>query len=438
MTAVDVPVPRARLIVVAAALAMAAVILWTTRTYTFYFDEWTFLVSMPAWTPATFFVPHNEHPAILFRLVYWTLAHTVGLGAYWPYMAVAALAHAANVVLLNELVRRRAGELVGLGAALLLLVLGAGWEDLIWAFQMAWLLSVAFGLGALLLLQSPRWIVAAVTALAVSLAFSGIGLVFAVAAGVQLLLTPDRRRQVAWLAPVAMALLAWLAAFGRMGTHPSPPPSVANIVLDPLYAAWGLGEAAAGLIGQGGWWGPPLLVIAAAALALRWRRHGADPFAIGVAAGLVGFYVVAGLTRAQLGVQQSGASRYIYIGAVPWLVLLADAAGDLPWRGTWRPALVACLFLACFSSSVLLYSFAIARPVVMERQVADYYALEAMRHDPCLNSDAPVDVLVMPSLTSPGPYYRVVDQLGDPRDGLPLRDKASYDTAIANLRKPGC
>jgi hypothetical protein len=437
VTAADVRVPHARLIVASVALLGALVILWITRGYTFYFDEWTFIVSMPTWTAETYFVPHNEHPAMIFRLLYSALTHTVGLRAYWPYMLVAALAHAANVVLLFELVRRRAGELIGLAAALLLLVLGAGWEDLIWAFQMAWLLSIAFGLGALLLIRDRRtpWGAALV---AVSLGFSAVGLVFAVAAAVQLLLTPERRREVMWLVPVGVATVAWFAVFGRQGAHPNPAPTAANLLLDPVYALWGLGAAVAGIIGEGGWFGPPLLVAAALAVGWPWRRGGADPYAVGVAAGLVAFFVVAGLSRAQLGVQQGGASRYLYVGAVPWLILLADAARGLPWRGTWRPALVACLFLACFSSAVLFYSFAIARPFVMERQIADYYALDAARHDPCLDPKARVDPLVMPSVLEPGPYYRAVDQFGDPADGLPLRDRASYEAALGNLRKSGC
>ncbi len=134
MTAAGVRVPRAREIVVAAALLGALCLLWATRNFTFYFDEWTFITTAPDWTPATIFQPHNEHPSILFRLVYWTLLNTVGLRSYLPYMALLALAHAANVLLLFELVRRRAGDLIGLAAALLLLVLGsscfrtrAGW-----------------------------------------------------------------------------------------------------------------------------------------------------------------------------------------------------------------------------------------------------------------------------------------------------------------------
>ena len=431
-------VPHARSIVAGAALIFCVVILLFTRTSTFYFDEWTFITSAPDWTFPSYFQPHNEHPSILFQLVYAGLLNTVGLRAYWPYMAVLLLAHFANVLLLFELVRRRAGEGVGLGAAALLLVLGAGWEDLLWAFQMAWLGSVAFGLGALLLLQTPKRIAVVAALLVASLACSGIGLVFAIAVTVQLVMTPQRRRDLLWLAPVGIALAAWYLAFGRFGDHPNPQPTPGNLLLDPLYALWGLGQSVAGIIGEGGWFGPPLLVVVATVVAWYWRRHGADGFALGVAAGLVAFYLVTGLTRAQLGYQQSGASRYIYVGAALWLVLLADAAQELPWRGTWRPALAACLFLACFNSGVVLFSYAIARPVVMARQVADYYALAAERTDPCLNPTGAVDLLVMPAVPRPSLYYRAVDRYGDPRAGMPLRDRASYDMGVRNLRQAGC
>ena len=429
--------PRALAMVVAAALIACAVILWLTRTYTFYFDEWTFISTAPDWTLATYFRPHNEHPAILFRLAYSTLLDTVGLRSYLPYMAALVVAHAANVVLLFELVRRRSGDLVALAAALLLLVLGAGWEDLLWAFQMAWLASVALGLGALLAMQNPRRMALATGLLAASLAFSGIGLAFAVAGTVQLLLTPARRRDVLWLVPVGIGLAAWFVAFGRFGNHPNPQPTAGNLLLDPLYTLWGMSQSVAGLIGEGGWVGAAVLAAAVAALAWHWWRHGADSFEIGAATGLVAFYLVTGLTRAQLGVQQSGASRYTYIGALLWLILLAGPARNLPWRGTWRPALTACLFLACFNSAVLLFEFSVAKTAQMERAVADLQALAAERGDPCLDPDGHSDLLVMPQVTA-RLYYRAVDRYGDPVAGIPVRDQSDFEAARANLRKAGC
>lgn len=441
MTAREVRVPRARLIVLGAGLVVCAAVLWLSRTYTFYFDEWSFITEAPGSTVAWLFQPHNEHPSILFRLVYSALLNTAGLRTYVPYMAVLLVLHLANVFLIFELVRRRSGDLVGLFAAALLLVAGAGWEDLLWAFQMAWLASVAFGLAMLILLDGPashRRTAMAATLMAGSLAFSGIGVVFAVAATVLLAISPQRRRFLVWLAPVAVLLLAWYVFFGYTGNHPNPPPTAANVFLLPAYVLWGLAASAGGVIGIGG--GPAVAVLAAAVAVVGWTwwRHRPDPFAISVAAALIAFYVVTGMTRAQLGWQQSGSSRYVYIGTALWIVLLSDAARALPWRGTWRPAVTACVFLACFNSGVLLFSFAVAKTVVMERQVADYYALAAIRNDPCLDPAGAVDRLVMPVETDPTVYYRAIDRYGDPRDGMPLIDRASYEAGLVRLRRGNC
>lgn len=441
LTACEQHVPHARAIVIVAALAACAALLFLSRTYTFYFDEWTFIQTAPDWTLATYFHPHNEHPSILFRALYSLLLHTVGLRSYLPYVAVMLAAHFANLLLLFELVRRRAGDVIGLSVVALLMLLGAAWDDLLWAFQMAWLFSVALGLGTLIALQGPSTVprmAVAATLLTLSLAFSGIGLAFAVAAAVHLAVTPGRRREVLWLAPVGALLLLWYLAFGQYGNHPNPQPTATNLLLDPLYAGWGLSQTAAAVIGLGGDIGIPLVVAALAAVGWRWFRHGADGFVLGVAAGLLSFFLITGLTRAQLGIYQAGSSRYVYVGAVFLLILLADAARGLPWHGTWRPALVACVFLAAFNSAALMVSFAVARTVLMERQVADYYALAAMRSDPCLDPNGEVDVLVMPTETKPAVYYRALDMFGDPIDGAPLIDHASYAAGLAHLRRPDC
>src|SRR4029077_19919292 len=175
-----------------------------------------------------------------------------------------------------------------------------------------------------------------------------------------------------------------------------------------------------GLIGEGGWFGPAVLLVALAALGISWRRRRPDGFAVGIAAALLAFYIVLGLNRAQIGYQQSGAGRYVYEGAVFWLLLLADAARELPWRGTWRPALIACVFLACFNSGVLLYAYSAAKTIQMQREDADLQALSDMRSNACVAASAADDPLVMPQVPSPPDYYRAVDRYGDPAAG-PLK-----------------
>jgi len=437
----EVRIPHARLIVALAATAGCGVILWLARGYTFYFDEWAFILTAPDWSVASYLQPHNEHPAMLPRLIYAAMLGTIGLRAYWPYMAALLILHATSVLLLFELVRRRAGDIMAIGCAAILLVLGAGWENLLWAFQLGFVGSIACGLGMLLALEAAtgRARMPLVTALlAGSLMFSSIGLFFGVAAGVRLAATKAQRNDLAWLVPVGIAFAAWYLAFGRYGPAPGPPSSPANLLVLPLYALWGLGASAAAIVGEGGLFGPPLLLLAAGAVGFAWWRGGVDPLALGVAAGLVTFYIVTGLSRAQLGYQQSGSGRYVYVGAVFWLILLADPARRLPWRGTWRPALAACLFLACFASGTLLFTFAVAKTVQMEREIADLRALADMRGDQCLNPTGVADPLVMPQVTRPALYYRAVDRFGDPVAGIAAVKSSDYVQAEVNLRLPGC
>ncbi len=423
------------------AVAAAAAILWLSRAYTFYFDEWDFILSAPDWSWTSYLQPHNEHPSMVFKLIYAALLNTVGLRSYWPYMAVLMALHGASAVLLFELVRRRAGDLFGLACAAMLLVLGAGWEDLLWAFQIGFVGSVACGLGMMLALQDPataRKLAAAVALLTVSLMFSSIGLFFGVVATTMLLLSPARRRDLLWFVPVAVGLAAWYLAFDRSGTSTVPPPGPANLLVLPAFVVWGLAGAAGGTVGVTGLPALVVLIAGAVAVGFAWWRVRPDAFALGVAAGLVAFYVVTGLNRAQLGYDQSASGRYVYIGAVFWLILLADAARLLPWRGTWRPALAALVFLACFNSPVLLLAYAAGKTAVMQREIADLQALAVERSDKCLNPSGAVDPLVMPYVTSPALYYRAVDRFGDPTDGLPITDRPDFDRARTNLTRSGC
>jgi hypothetical protein len=416
-------------------------ILFLSRSYTFYFDEWDFIQSAPDWGWTSYLLPHNEHLVLLPRLIYGALLSTFGLRSYVPYMVLLVALHAASAILLFELVRRRAGDLVGIACAAMLLVLGAGWENLLWAFQIAFVGSVACGLGMLLALEGPtsrRRSMVAVVLLAASVMFSGIGLFFGVVAGARLLLDPARRRELLWFLPVGLAFVVWYLAFGRGGAAAVPPPTAANVFLLPSYVAWGLAGSAAGIFGVTGLPILVVLLLVAGAIVLAWQRRRPDPLAVAVAAGLLTFYVVTGLTRAQLGFEQAASGRYVYVGAVFWLVLLGDAARLLPWTGTWRPALAAVVFLACFNSSVLLVAFAAGKTAVMQREIADLQALAVERSDRCLNPSGLVDPLVLPYVTSPTLYYRAVDRFGDPTNGLPITDRPDFDRARTNLTRSNC
>src|SRR5439155_10091566 len=146
--------------------------------------------------------------------------------------------------------------------------------------------------GALLALQrlsGQRGIAAVVALTTASILFSGIGLFFAVAVAAQMAIDKDRRDLV-WLAPIAVALSIWYVTLGRTGTPTNPPPSVMNLTIAPVYVLWGLGAALAALIGEAGWWSAVALVPALAAIGWSWWRRTPDAFALAIATAMLSLY----------------------------------------------------------------------------------------------------------------------------------------------------
>ncbi|MGH6654940.1 MAG: hypothetical protein ACRDVE_07010, partial [Actinocrinis sp.] len=127
-------------------------ILYAARNLTFYYDEWSFIQTASHWRPRDYFVPHNEHWSTVPMLIYKVLLEVGGTRSYLPYLAVLLLMHVCTAFVLFLIIRRRCGDLLALSAAAILLFLGRGYEDLLWAFQIGFLGSVLFGLLAIWLL----------------------------------------------------------------------------------------------------------------------------------------------------------------------------------------------------------------------------------------------------------------------------------------------
>src|SRR2546427_4355993 len=89
-----------------------------------------------------------------------------------------------------------------------------------------------------------------------SLMFSGIGLFFLVAAAIRLALTPARRMELVWLAPLALALGAWDLAHRPPRAPPKPGSLAAQLEGLPLYVFLGLCARVPRLLREGGPFGP--------------------------------------------------------------------------------------------------------------------------------------------------------------------------------------
>jgi hypothetical protein len=316
-------------------LALAALLvvvtpflLHETRGTTFWFDEWEWVLGRRGWDAGTFLEPHNDHLSLVPVAIYKLLFETAGLTDYAPYRVIVTAGHLLCVVLVFVYAGRRIGSVAALLPAALILLLGPGWQNFLWPFQIAWLIALAAGVGALLMLDrgDRRGDAAACALLALAVLSSGLGVV--IAAGVIVELVWGRRDwRPAWIAAAPLALYAvWWLGYHDTGfvRH--------NVVLAPGFAADAAGAALSGLAGlyqtppTGGsettlGWGRPLAVAAAAVVV--WRLAALRPVpprALALLTILVGFWLLTGVQRAQFGLPDS--SRYVYVGAL-FLLLLA-------------------------------------------------------------------------------------------------------------------
>src|ERR1035441_1098906 len=166
------------------------------------------------------------------------------------------LAHVALALVLFRIMRRLGVDAwIATAAAIVFLFLGAGAENLTWAFQMAWILTLLFGLAGLLLIDHDGagiardlayWPVAVL-----ALMCSGIAVPLVAVAGLIALL---KRGWVAALRVVsvpAVVYVVWFALVGHVGysvTHPTR----AELLQLPQYVWTGLTTAVANTLGWQG------------------------------------------------------------------------------------------------------------------------------------------------------------------------------------------
>ena len=270
---------RADLAFIGAASAAALILLGLGAGLTFFSDEWAFIESRSLTDPSTWFTPHNEHWSTLPILVYRGLVETVGLTSYMPYLAVLITFHVVVAALVYSFARRATGRWVALAVGVVVLLLGSGFENLYWAFQIGFVGSLAAGLGAMFVidatpLSTRRALIAALLLLASLAAQGGPGLACSVAVAVELLLDRDRRRRVVALVVPAIAYLVWYLAIGRAAieTHRGPF-TLGGLPGVPAAIVSGLSNAADAVVGARTPVSLISLVFAAAGwTAWSWRR----------------------------------------------------------------------------------------------------------------------------------------------------------------------
>ena len=279
-----------------AAASATLLLVWQSRL-TFFIDDWDLLLGRRGFNAHVFLDPHNEHIIIAPTAIYKAIQATLGMDSLLPYAVVATAAFIASAILLFVYLRPRTGDWLALAGTALVLFLGAAYEDLLTPFQVGYFGSMAFGLGALLVLERRGRAADAWTCvlLVLSLTFSELGVPFII--GVAVLIALDRgpwRR--AYVVAIPLVLYAiWYLGWGHTAVSHF---SFHNVANSPAYALDGFASSVGSLLGlstppitggSGGLdWGRPILVglIVLAVLRLwRLKRFPATlwgPLAIGV------------------------------------------------------------------------------------------------------------------------------------------------------------
>lgn len=303
-----------------AATASGILLLAMTFGMTFFADEWAFIGDRSLGGIRTWWPPHNEHWVTLPVLVYRGLVEIVGIGSYVPYSIAVIAVHLVIAGFVYVLLERACGSWPAFAGSLVILLLGSGFENLFWGFQITFLGSVALGLAALSLIDgaaSPPRAVAIAVLLLGSFASSGVGAVMAVAIGIEMLLRTRWRHLVGVLVIPFGAYLLWLVAAGRAGLgtfgDPFEPASVASV---PATVVRGVANGVGALVGLPGL--ETLILIPAAGLVawLVWRSERPPVRFVALLAAVVALYVLTGLTRSGLFEGIVRYTRYTYVAAV--------------------------------------------------------------------------------------------------------------------------
>ncbi len=397
-----VTVPHAGWAAVAGSVIVVVALLYMARRFDFFYDEWDFVLTASSWGLRDYFEPHNQHWSTVPQVIYKLLLEINGMRSYMSFMGVLLALHATAALFLFKIVRRRSGDLFALVAMAMLLLLGRGWMDILWAFQIGFVGSVALGLLAIDLLDSEQASAPRLAAGSVSLLFSlmcsGVGILFCIAVGTDLILDPMRRRRLLTLVLPIFGYTTWYLAIGRQPATPSSPLDLMAVV---TFIPYGMGAAVAGLFSLSAVWSQ-LALAALAALAgfvsAAWFRQGrVDSRVIGATAAFGFQYLLTGLVRSQLGDAEAASSRYVYVGAVFLLLAITGIAHQLPWRRAW-PALLAVLAISVMLNAEHLRQAAAGRDSVAAVQRAEFATLWLFRDAPGLDPNAVVDGQVMPQV----------------------------------------
>lgn len=325
----------------------------------FFGDEWDF-ISFRGITGTHKFglwTPHNEHWSTIPILLWRAIFHFVGIGSYWPYMFLLFGAHLLCMHFVWQILRRMPGVSppLAIAGALVMGLFGAGWEDLLWAFQIGFVGSLAFGLGLVAAIDrtgSRRRVIGVAIGAVLSLMMSGISVVMVGVVGLTAFAKWGWRKALVVSAPAGVVYLAWFERYAKPSLEAQE--QLHGTISDvPRYVVGGVGGTL-GLALNHQSWGSALLVLLALVTAWKCRRWFREaPEVLALAIGAVALYAVISQGRGAL--LQPATPRYLYISGgllIPAVVVALGQAAQ-GWRVTRNVVVIAMVGVALTGAQML-------------------------------------------------------------------------------------
>jgi hypothetical protein len=362
-------------------IASGALLIVLARTQWFFFDEWAFLVPDNG---SGLFAPHVGHWSTTPILITHALRAVFGVNTYWPYILLALAIHLAVCHMVWRLsLRSGVNPWIATALSFMLMVLGAGAENILWAFQIGFMGAMLVGLIVIALVDRPelsrRAFIAVIVLSVWSLTFSGTAIPVLLAAGLVSLARRGARTTLVLFAPAAVVYGAWYAIFMRgQGSHYGVG-SVTNFGVDlPQYLGHYFIDGLGKVLPFSGLGAIALVCLVAWAVSTftRWRGPEAPAYALAAAGVAQGFLTA--FTRLQLGTETASSSRYIYA----LVALLIPAIGlAFGWFARNRTPVIAVLvglvlFVAAYNAALLRVNAGLQSAVELASQQRMYAALE--------------------------------------------------------------
>jgi len=218
-------------------LASAALLLYFRSSLNFVLDDWAFVIYREDGGVTDFLEPHNEHISILPVAIYKLFLSVFGMTSAMPLHVFSVAIFLLSVFVLFLYLKPLVGKPAAVVGCAVVLFFGAAWEDLLWAFQLGFSISIAAGIGALIALRRRDALGDRIACLllVISVISTSLGIPLAIGAGVLLLLQrEDLIRRLYVVVVPAVVYVLWYFGWGHTAENAI---SIDNVLNTPEYIA---------------------------------------------------------------------------------------------------------------------------------------------------------------------------------------------------------